>query len=80
MGKTRNCFRKIRDTKGTFHARIGMIKDKNGKGQTKAKEIKKTWQEYTKELLQKRSNDLENHDDVVTHLEPDSRSVKSRGP
>ena len=53
MGKTRNLSRKIRDTKGTFHARIGMIKDKHGKDQTKAKEIKKTWQEYTKELYKK---------------------------
>ena len=54
MGKTRNLFKKIRDPKGTFHARMGMIKDKNGKDQTEAKEIKK-WQEYTKELYKKRS-------------------------
>ena len=71
MGKTRNLSRKIRDTKGTFHARIGMIKDKNGKDQTKAKEIKKTWQEYTKELYKKALQDPDNHNGVVTHLEPD---------
>ena len=71
MGKTRELFKKIGDVKGTFHARMGMIKDRNGKDLTEAEEIKKRWQEYTKELYKKGLNDLHNHDGVVTHLEPD---------
>ena len=63
---------KIRDTKGTFHAKMGTIKDKNGKDLTEAEEIKKRWQEYTEELHRKGLNDLDNHDGVVTHLEPDN--------
>ena len=70
MGNTRN-LKNTRDIKGTFQARIGMIKDRNGKDLTDAKEIKKRWQEYTEELYKKGLNDLDNHDDVVTHLEPD---------
>ena len=77
MGKTRDLFRKIRkqkkirDTKGTFHAKMGTIKDRKGKDLTEAKEIKKRWQEYTEELYKKGLNDPENSDYVVPHLEPD---------
>ena len=71
MGKTRDLFKKIRDTKGTFHAKMGTIKDRNGKDLTEAEEIKKRWQEYTEELHTKGLKNLDNHDDVVTHLEPD---------
>ena len=70
MGKTRDLFKKIRDTKGTFHAKMGTIKDRNGKDLTEAEDIKKRWQEYT-ELYKKDLNNLDNHDDVVTHLKPD---------
>ena len=70
MGKTRDLFKKIGDVKGTFHARMGMIKDRNDKDLTEAEEIKKRWQEYTEELYKKGLNDLHNHDGVVTHLEP----------
>ena len=69
MGKTRDLFKKIRDTKGTFHVKMGTIKDRNSKDITEADEIKK-WQEYT-ELYKKDLNDLDNHNGVVTHLEPD---------
>ena len=71
MGKTRDFFMKIRDTKRTFHAKIGTIKDKNGQDLTEAEEIQKRWQEYKEELYKKARNDPVNHDDVVTHLEPD---------
>ena len=71
MGKTRDLFRKIRDTKGTFQAKMGSIKDRNGMGLTKAEDIKKRWQEYTEELYKKDLHDADNHDDVTTHLEPD---------
>ena len=70
MGKARHLFNKIGDIKGVFHARMGMIKDRNGKDLTKAEEIKKRWQEY-KELYKKDLNDSDNHDDVATHLESD---------
>ena len=70
MGKTRYLFKKIGDIKGTFHVRMGMIKDSNGKNQTEAQAIKKRWQEYT-ELYKKDLNDPDNHDGVVTHPEPD---------
>jgi len=70
MGMTRD-LRKIRDTKGTFHAKMGSIKDRNAKDLTEAEEIKKRWQQYTEELHKKYLNDLDNHDGVVTHLEPD---------
>ena len=69
MGKTRDLFRKIGDNKGTFHAKMGTIKDRNGKDLTEAEEIKKKWQEYTEELHKKGLNDLDNHDGVITHLE-----------
>ena len=71
MGKTRDLFKKIIDSKGTFHAKIGIVKDRNGKDLTEAEEIKKRWQEYTEELYKKGLNDPDNHGDVVTHLEPD---------
>ena len=71
MGKTRDHFKKIRDTKGTFHAKMGSIKDKNGMDLTEAEDIKKRCQEYTEELYRKYPHDPENHDGVITHLEPD---------
>ena len=71
MGKTRDLFKKIRDIKGTFHAKMGTIKDRNSMDKTEAEEIKKRQQEYTKELFKKGLNDPDNHDGVVTHLEPD---------
>ena len=70
MGKTRVVFKKIRDTKGTFHARMGTIKDRNGVDLTEAEDNKR-WQEYTEELYKKDPNDLDNHDGVITHLESD---------
>ena len=71
MGTTRNLFKKIRDIKGTFHAKMGTIKDRNGKDLTEAEEIKKRWQEYTEELYKKGLNDLDNHNGVVIHWELD---------
>ena len=71
MGKTRDLFKKIRDTKGTMHAKMGLIKDRNGMDLTEAEDIKKRWQEYTEELYKKYLHDPDNHDDVITHLEPD---------
>ena len=71
MGKTRNLFKKIRDTKGTFHAKMGLIKDKNSMDLTEAEDIKKRWQEYTGEPCKKDLHDPDNHDGVITHLEPD---------
>ena len=71
MGKTRDLFKKIRDTKGTFHAKMGSIKDKNGMDLTEAEDIKKRWQEYTEELYKKDLHDPDIHDDVITNLEPD---------
>ena len=71
MGKTRDLFKKIGDIKGTFHARMGTIKNRNGKDLTEAEDINKRWQEYTEELYKRSLNDLENHDTVFTHLEPD---------
>ena len=71
MGKTRGLFKKIRDTKGTFHAKMGTIKVRKGMDQTEAEDIKKRWQEYTEELYKKDLHDQDNHDDVITQLEPD---------
>ena len=71
MGKTRDLFKKIRDTQGTFHAKMGSIKDRNGMDITEADAIKKRWQEYTKELYKKDLHDPDNHDGVITHIEPD---------
>ena len=71
MGKTRDLFKKIRDTKGTFHAKTGTIKDRNGMDLTEAEDIKKHWQEYTEELDKKDLHDPDNYNGVITHLEPD---------
>ena len=71
MGKTRDLCKKIRDTKGTFHAKMGTIKDRNGMDLTEAEDIKKRWQEYTEELYKNDLQDPDNHDGVITHLEPD---------
>ena len=71
MGKTRDLFKKIRDTKGRFHAEMGAMKDRNGMDLTEAEDIKKRQQEYTKELYKKYLDDPDNHDGVITHLEPD---------
>ena len=76
MGKTRNLFKKVRDTKGTFHAKMGTIKDRNGMDLTEAEDIKKRQQEYTGELYRKDLHDPNNHDDVITHLEPDILECK----
>ena len=70
MGKTRDLFKKIRDKKGTFHVKVGSIKDRNGMDLTEAEDIKKRWQEYTEELHKKDLHDKDNHDGVITHLEP----------
>ena len=70
MGKTRDLFKNIRDTKGTFHAKMGSIKDRHGMDLTEAEDIKKRWQEYTEELYKKGHHDPDNHDGVITHLEP----------
>ena len=71
MGKTRDLFKKIRDTKGTFHAKMGIIKNRNDTDLTEAEDIKKRWQEYTEELYKKDHHDPDNHDGVIIHLEPD---------
>ena len=71
MGKTKDLFKKIRDTTGTFHAKMGIIKDRNDMDLTEAEDIKKRQQEYTKELYKKDVHDPDNHDGVITHLEPD---------
>ena len=71
MGKTRDFFKKIRDTKGIFHEKMGSIKDRNGMDLTEAEDIKKRWQEYTEELSKKDLHNQDNHDGVITHLEPD---------
>ena len=71
MGKTRDFFKKIRDTKGTFHAKMGSIKDRNSMDLTEAEDIKKQWQEYSEEVYKKDHNDPDNHDGVITHQEPD---------
>ena len=79
MGKTGDLFKKIRDTKGTFHTKMGSIKDRNGRDLTEAEDIKKRWQEYTEEL-NKNFFMTNNHDGVITHLEPAILYVKSSGP
>ena len=71
MGKTRDLFKKIRDTKGIFHAKMGSIKDRNCMDLTEAEDIKMRWQEYTEELYKKDLHDQDNHDGMITHLEPD---------
>jgi len=79
MGKTRDLFKKIRNTKGTFHAKMGTIKDRNGIHLTEIEDIKR-WQEYTEELYKKDIHDPDNHDGLITHLEPDILEAKSSGP
>ena len=76
MGKTTDLFKETRDTKGTFHAKIGSIKDRNGMDLTEAEDIKKKWQEYTEELYKTHLHDQDNHDGVITHLEPDILECK----
>ena len=78
MGKTRELFKKIRDTKETFHAKMDTIKDRNGMHLTEAEDIKKKWQEYTKELYKKDLSDPDGHDGMITHIEPDilERKIK----
>ena len=71
MGKTRDLLKKIRGTKGTFHSKMGTIKDRNGMDLTDAEDIKKKWQEYTEELYKKDLHNQDNHDGMITHLEPD---------
>ena len=71
MGKTRNLFKKIRDNKGTFHVKMGTIQERNSMDLTEAEDIKKRWQEYTEELYKKDLHDPDNHDGMITHLEPD---------
>ena len=80
MGRTRDLFKKIRDTKGTFHANMGSIKDRNGMDLTEAEYIKTRWQEYTEELYKTDPHDPDNHNAVITHLEPDILNVKSSRP
>ena len=76
MGITRDLFKKMRDTKGIFHAKMGSIKDRNGMDLTEAKDIQKRWQEYTEEVYKKDLHDTDNHDGVITHLEPDILEYK----
>ena len=71
MGKSRDLFKKIRDTKGAFHAKMGTVKDRNGMDLTKAEDIKKGWKQYIEELYKKDLHDPDNHSGVITHLEPD---------
>ena len=78
MGKTRDLFKKIRDTKGTFQAKMGLIKGRNGMDLTEAEDIKKRWKEYTEELNKKDIHDPDNHDGVITHLEPDTLGYEVR--
>ena len=81
MGKTRDLFKKIRDTKGTFHAKMGTIKDRNDMDLIEAEDIKKRWQKYTEELYTKKDlHDPDNHGGVIIHLEPEILSAKSSGP
>ena len=80
MGKTRDPFKKIRNTKGTFHAKMSTIKDRNGMYLTEAEDIKKNWQEYTEELYKQDLHDPDNHDGVITHLEPDILEYEVKGP
>ena len=79
MGKTRDLFKKVRDTKGIFHAKMGKIKDRNGMELTEAEDIKKRWQEYTETLYKKDLHDPDNHDGVITHLEPDILECEVQG-
>ena len=79
-GKTRDLFKKIRDTKGTFHAKMGSMKDRSGMDLTEAEDIKKRWQKYTEELYKKQLQDQDNHNGVIAHREPDILECESCGP
>ena len=76
MGNTRDLFKKIRDAKETFHAKMGSIKDRNGMDLTEAENIKNRWQKYTEELYKKDHHDPDNHDGIITHLQPDIQECK----
>ena len=78
MGKTRDLFKKIRDSKGIFHAKMGTIKERNRMNLTEAEDVKKRWQEYTEELYKKDLDDPDNHDDVITHHESDIPGMRSQ--
>ena len=80
MGKSRDLSKKIRETKETFHAKMGSIKDRNGMDLTEAEDIKKSWQEYTEELYKKDLHNPDNHDGMITHLEPDILECEVSGP
>ena len=80
MGKTSDLFKKIRDTKGIFYAKMGSIKDRNGMDLTETEDIKKRWQEFSEELYKKHLNDSDNHDGVITHLEPDILECEVKWP
>ena len=80
MGKIRDLLQKIRDTKRTFHAKMSTIKDRNGMDLTEAEDIKKKWQEYTEELYKKYLHDPDNHNGMITHLEPDILECEVKGP
>ena len=80
MGKSRDLFKKIRDTKDIFHAKMSLIKDRNSMDLTEAEDIKKRWQEYIEELSKNDLHDPDNHDGVITHLEPDILECESSGP
>ena len=80
MGKTRDFFKKIRDNKGKFYAMVGLIKDRNGMDLTELEDVKKRWQEYTEELYKKELHNPDNHDGVITHLEPDMLECETSGP
>ena len=79
-GKSRDPFKKIRDNMGTFHVKMGTIKDRNGMDLTEAEDRKKRWQEYSEELYKKDLQDPDNHDGMIAHLEPDILECKSSGP
>ena len=79
MGKTRNLFKKISNTKRTFHTKMGIVKDRNSMELTETEDIKKRWQEYIEELYKKSLNDPDSHDGVITHVEPESWSAKASG-
>ena len=80
MGKTRDLFKKIRENKGTFHAKMGSIKERNGMDLTEAEDIKKKWQEYTEEMYKIDLHDQDNHDGMISHLEPDILECEVKGP
>ena len=80
MGKTTDLFKKMRDTKGTLHAKMGSVKDRNGMDLTEAEDIKKKWQEYTEEMYKIDLHDQDNHDGMISHLEPDILECEVKGP